>query len=73
MEGMGEPQFQGHSGRLVLEGKMVTLLGPGYNLMTAFFHDLRSKDNFGAMTAMILTVDPGFLHSEQWQVPLDLF
>lgn len=52
---------------------MVTLLGPGYNLMTAFFHDLRSKDNFGAMTAMILTVDPGFLHSKQWQVPLDLF
>lgn len=47
--------------------------GPGYNLMTAFFHVLGSKDNSGPVTAMILTDDPRFWHSEQRQVPLDLF
>lgn len=49
------------------------MLGPECNLMTAFSHLLGSKDNSGAMMDMILTEDPRFLHSEQHQVPLDLF
>ena len=52
--------------------RSVTVLGPGHNLMTTFFHVLGSKDNSEPMTAMILTDDSRFLHSRQWQVPLDL-
>ena len=52
--------------------RSVTVLEPGYNLMTAFSHVLGSKDNSGAMTAMILTDNSRFLHSKRRQVPLDL-
>lgn len=53
---------------------MVTVLGHGCGLKAAFFfYLLGSKDNSVAMMAMILTEDYRFLHSEQSQVPLELF